>query len=992
MAPRTIPAWIKKTKIPVLIVLGVVLLYAVSGFWLGPYLIKNQFPKLLAEKAGREGSIQEISINPFLFTVDLKGLSIQRKKGGPFVAFDQFFVDFELSSLVRRALVFDEVRLSGLLVEVERLKHGGFNFDDLLAASEKQEAEPEEENSAPFPVWINRLEIHESKLVYDDRSRTSPFHSEIAPIDLAIFDFQTYLDKGSKYQFKATLASGGTFDWQGKINLAPLHSAGRIKLSGFQPILIWRYLQDTVNFELRDGVFSLDARYKLHQPAAGIQVEVSDGRYVLENLKIAEKGDSEPVIEIPRLILDGIAFNLLDQKLSIASLASEKARIHGWVRPDNKKMNFEELFRPATSAQQSTASPPSSKTAPDDSKWLITLDNLELNGYRFLFEDRSLASTARLDFNPLAVTLKHFSSDLAGKLPFTIRATVNRSGHLNVDGNLGFNPFSTAAKIDLQLGLPDFQPYIDPVTKLEFEHGEAKVGGDVDFKLDEHSNPLLHFQGLASIEDFIGKDKLQNEKLLDWKTLSFDGVEFNLKPMNVAVKEVTADGAYTRFLINADGTSNFSKVFGGEPQANNEKQAKAASAGAKSSPEPPIRIDTVTIRNASADFADLSLKPKFATRMEKLNGAIRGLSTERNSRATVDLTGRADRTAPLRIKGQIQVFDPDNFTDISLDFKNLSLSNLTPYSGKFAGYRIKKGKMAVNLKYRIDHHRLAAENNIVIKQLTLGDEVESPDAVSLPLSLAIALLQDANGVIDLDLPLKGSLDDPEFSIWGTLGEVLLNLITKVVTSPFTALASLIDGEEELDQIAFAPGQSEIAEQGKETLGKVAEALAQRPALKIEVEGVANELDAEEFFRKAILAARATPAKGQPPIENQRAGLQPSSTLTDEEYRRHLLQAYYKQIAGMKYLAPDAPMISQNLNSKEVLESARRKVYSTMLADDAALRDLASERARNIREDLIAQGLDEERIFMLDVDLKPDEESETTTDDTLVFSKLSLNTD
>lgn len=989
MSARKMTAWIKTHRIAGWVAVSLILIYAVSGFWIAPYLIKKGLPDILEAQLGRKGSIQEISINPFLFEMDLRGLSILDKNGGRFVGFENLFFNFELSSLFRRAAVFEEIRLLGLFVALEKFKDGRLNFGDLLASSEK-EPEPKEDSSL-FPLWVHKVEIREGKVTFDDRSRKSDFHSQLAPINLSVSDFHTYLDSGSEVHFKANFDSGGTLDWNGDIDVTKFSSNGRVTLSGFRPIVIWRYLQDAVNFELSEGVFDLEAQYTVRPEGDAFQVEIPSGKWVLKDLKIARKGEGNTLIDIPSATLDGIAFNLREQKLSVASVSSKQGSVHAWVRPD-KEMNFVDLFIPAAGSQAAKTPPPASTASPGGSKkWSVTVRKIALNDYRFLFEDRSLGETLTLDFRPLNVTLENFSSDLVEKLPFTIQSAINQSGHLNVTGALGLNPLSTVAKLDLKLNLADFQPYVTPVTQLEFEQGHAIVNGDVDFKLLQGSKPQLQFKGLASIDDFVGQDKLANEKLLDWKTLKFDDVDFNLEPLRVSINEVIADRAFTRFIINADGTTNYSKVFG-------DDQSKASNSGKtlenesnRDATDARVQIETVTVKNLSAQFADHSLKPGFSTGMENLDGAIQGLSTDKKSRAKIDLKGTADQTAPVHIIGQIQFFNPELYSDIGLDFNNLNLSSLTPYSGKFAGYKIKKGKMSVDLRYKIEQKKLVAENNVVIKRLTLGEEVESPDAVSLPLSLAIALLQDTNGVINLDLPLKGSLDDPEFSLWGLIGDVLVNMITKVVTSPFAALGSLINGDENLDSVAFAPGQTGITDEEKEKLGKVVEALAQRPALNIEVTGVATEQDAEQQFRKAILTAKKAASANQQTSDQEEPRTEAIAALSDEEYRRHLLQAYYMQVTGMKYLTLNAPMIGQNLNSEEVLASARRKVYGTMLSGDGALRELAQTRGRNIREYLVSRGLSAERIDLAEGNLEFLEPSDVDSNEP-VRSKLALTAD
>ena len=991
MDASVLPAWIQKLKLPAGIILGLVLIYALVGFWLIPYLLKTKAPEIIEQELHRKASIQEVTFNPFLFKLDLQGFELQRKKGGAFVAFDEFFIDFELVSVFRQALTFDQIRLAGLFVEIDKLKNGRLNFDDLLSGQDKKAPEKEEKESSAFPVWITQIDLSGAKVVFADQSRKRPFRTEINPINLSISNFQTYLDSDSPYQVQANFENNAVLNWTGNLNLAPLRSKGRIQLSGFETTMLWRYLQDSVNFKLSDGALNFDANYSLYPKKDALQLKVAEGRFVLKDLKITEKERTDPLIDIPALALDGIQLDLVKQKISIASLNSDKAHIHCWVQA-NKELNFRDLFAPiaedkepakAKSSQSKTAQSKSKKpkrASPktnDEPGWLITVERISVDDYDFLFEDRSLPTAAKLDFEPLDITLEHFSSDLKGALPFTINSSINQDGHIKVAGDLGLSPFSTRVNLDLNLNLPDFQAYLEPETELELKNGRVAVKGEVNFNLDEKSKPQLHFAGQASVDQLATLDKANNEKLLDWNTLEFKQVDFNLNPMEVLIQEIVTDQAYLRLVVNPDRSTNLSQVFGGNstPEPDQSATKPKAAKPAKKSSDALVKIERITAQNASAYFADRSLKPKFASSMDHLNGSISGISSDQQSRAKIDLKGKADQTAPVRIAGEIQVFNPDAFTDITLGFKNLSLSSLSPYSGKFAGYKIKKGKMAVDLNYRITQQKLVADNKVVIKQLTLGDEVDSPDAVSLPLSLAIALMKDSKGVINIDLPIQGSLDDPKFSISGLIGTVLVNLITKAVTSPFAALGSLIEGDEDLNDIGFAPDSAELSAQDQAKLTKIAEALTQRPALNIEIGGIANQVDAEQAFKNAVLADRKSAlAKAGSGADKAKAQESGDAMLSEDEYHRHLLRRYYMQITGMKHLELNAPMITQELHAEAVIQSAERKVYTRMLSEDAALRELALARGRNIQNFLIGKGLDEERIFLLDVKLDAEEEN------------------
>jgi hypothetical protein len=283
-------------------------------------------------------------------------------------------------------------------------------------------------------------------------------------------------------------------------------------------------------------------------------------------------------------------------------------------------------------------------------------------------------------------------------------------------------------------------------------------------------------------------------------------------------------------------------------------------------------VRRILVSDGKVDFADLSLITPFGTKIHELKGVVAGVSSAKNVRAQIKLDGRVDEYGTSKIDGELNSSDPKAFTDISVVFRNVEMSRLSPYSGKFAGRKIDSGKLSVDLKYKIDKSRLAGDNQIVVERLTLGEKVESPDAVDLPLDLAVALLEDSNGVIDLGLPVSGNLDSPEFSFGALIWKALGNLITKIVTSPFRALGALLPGggEETFNTVAFEPGRPDVPPPEKEKLAKLAGALQKRPQLKLSVQGRYNPgSDRAELRTEAVRHALAVrlgqkPAPGEEP--------------------------------------------------------------------------------------------------------------------------------
>jgi flagellar motor protein MotB len=403
------------------------------------------------------------------------------------------------------------------------------------------------------------------------------------------------------------------------------------------------------------------------------------------------------------------------------------------------------------------------------------------------------------------------------------------------------------------------------------------------------------------------------------------------------------------------------------------KPAPAAAApadNAAQAPEVPVRIDTVTLQGGTVNFSDKYIKPNYSASLVEVGGRVSGLSSVESRLADIDLRGKLENSSPLEIVGKINPLAKDLFLDLKVDFRDMDLSPLSPYSGRYAGYWIQKGKLTLSLKYHIEKRKLDSENKVFLDQFTFGDAVDSPDATKLPVQLAVALLKDRSGEIHLDLPVTGSIDDPKFSIWGVVWKIIGNLLVKAATSPFALLGAIFGGGEQLSYLEFAPGIADIpaAEEGK--LGNLAKALHDRPALKLEIEGhVDMEKDREgmrqQIFLRKVAAQRradlASTGRPAPALDNVR--------IDAAEYPKYLTRAYKaekfpkpRNIIGM---AKDLP----------VPEMEKLMLTHIQVTDDD-LRQLAVERASHVRDRLVASGkVEPGRIFLVEPKTLPPERKE-----------------
>ncbi|MFZ3261846.1 MAG: DUF748 domain-containing protein [Thiobacillus sp.] len=414
-----------------------------------------------------------------------------------------------------------------------------------------------------------------------------------------------------------------------------------------------------------------------------------------------------------------------------------------------------------------------------------------------------------------------------------------------------------------------------------------------------------------------------------------------------------------------------------------------------------MAVERLRIVGGNAEFADLSLTPQFGTLMHDLGGVITELSTDPRTTAQVELDGKVDDYGSARVRGAIQPFRATDFTDLKLTFRNLEMTKLTPYSGKFAGRKIDSGKLSVDLEYKIKDRQLAGENKFIVNKLRLGERIDSPDAMNLPLDLAIALLEDSNGIIDLDLPISGSLDDPKFSYGRIIWKAIVNVLTKLVTAPFRALGKLLGvSSEKLESVDFDPGSSALLPPEQEKFKTIAEALAKRPALDLTVEpGYDPAADRRALQERAMRYEAATVAgiklesgEAPGPVDVNHYKIQ---TWLEDRYAERVGKEDYKKLRasfkGKDTGVMDSELVERLARRFKTRHEGPASVFHAELLerltqrttiDAVALVELARARGQAMRDALLKLGLDASRVSV-------NAPIEQTAKDNLVGSRMSL---
>ena len=882
-----------------------VLVFLLGFAWLAlPGILQSQAQKIVAEKSGHKLSLGKPEINPLALSLRLRDFKLDDPEGAPLLAFRELFIDLSIASLSSRGLVIDELKLDGLaasLILRDDAK-APLNWSRLLAAfAGKEENKPD---APPMRLDIHHLALSGAQADIADQRTTPAFVSRVDAFDLELKSISTRPDDSGQFTLAAHTAFGAQLEWKGTATLNPLGSSGQLSLRGVDlaklaPLLSAR-IPPELGFTPPDGIAGLAFDYRLGHANGKLALTLDPFSADLGNLVLRKpKAAGAPALGLGALALAGGRFDLATQQLSFQSLtlrdislesgagkqraklvalpelALAPARIDlaqhtaelGAVTLRNGRMALRrdaggtiDLLAALQALAPDATAKPAARPAPapgaPPAPWRYSVEDVALSGFGIGFNDESMTPALQVGLEDIAIQTTGISEKLDRPLPLKAGLRVASGGRLSLEGKL----VPATAAVDLQLKLDELalkpvQPFIGKYAALDLVSGRVSAAGKLQYAAKGSG-----YKGSFAIDALRLNEAGTDKIFLGWKY--FGTKQLDATPQKLQIGELLLDGLDTQLLIAKDKSTNFQRILRkGNAPAKADETAGAVSPAPTSaapaqplSPTPPaaeakpapaflVNIDRLRFRDGELDFADESLFFPFATRIHKLRGSIAGLSSRPGAAGQLELDGEVDDYGLARAVGQVDPFDPTGFTEIKLIFRNLEMTRLTPYSATFAGRRINSGKLSLDLEYNIKKRQLQSENKVVIDKLVLGDRVESPGAKDLPLDLAIALLEDSDGRIDLGLPITGSLDDPQFSFGGIVWKVITNVLTKIVTAPFRALGALFGGgDEKLESIAFEAGARRLTPPEREKLVKLAGALNKRPALALSVSGTWNAAD------------------------------------------------------------------------------------------------------------------------------------------------------
>ena len=948
-------------------VLALVALYSLLGFLILPGVGLRIANQQLAQYATVPSKLERIEFNPFSLELTLWGLQIG-EPGKEQVGFARLYANLALDSLWKGALHLQAVELDKPRNEVLFAKDGTLNLTQLfkLPASEPQAEQPP---SDPFPLRIGSIKLSGGYLHFADQRPSEPIEFIYDDMNLELKNLSTLPDDNADMTLVARGPNGGRVDWSGTLSLAPIASEGTLKITDGKMKLFWPYVRDAVPLVLEDGVFHLDTHYKLNlSKTTELLLDNTSMRIAPFAIKAP---DGRPLVRLASLDVSETSIDLAKQLVTVGKVRSEKLETWAALEQDGQ-LDWQKLFasQPAKATPKEKAEPAAAEPTPEEQAakepskpWQVLLQDVQLRNYQVHLADRSQKEPVALDVGPLNVDLQGFDS--LNQSPFTLKLDtgIGKQGKLQAAGQVNLAPVT--AKLDVStrdIDLRIAQAYLSPFIRLELRSGMLAS----DLKVDLKSTEPLAFTvaGKAQVNQLHTLDTIKDRDFVKWQQLNVDGLSY-VHGDAVSIDKVTLLQPYARFIINEDRTTNVDDLLIPQPAGATSGQTKAAS---KPASKPlGVRIGQININDGSANFADLTLTPNFATAVQQLNGQIGTIDNRKPAPAKVDVKGKVDRYAPVTIKGALNPFNPLASLDIATSFKRVELTTLTPYSGKFAGFRIRKGRLNLDLHYKITNGQLQAENKVVVEQLQLGEKVDSPDAVDLPIRLAVALLKDTEGKISIELPVSGDLNNPQFSVMPIVWQTLRNLVLRAAQAPFKFIGGLITGggSEDLGNVAFAPGSSELSGDAKSALDKLASALKERPELRLEIEGTSAQSSDGPLIAQQRLEReyQATWYK----ILQRRGDKVPANAsmlVVDDSDKPAMLEGIYRN-----RLKQQPPAEWQQLSRDERTTKLREAVIKSWAESAALLRTLGQERASSIKDYLVDKGkLEDDRVYFIDTSL------------------------
>jgi hypothetical protein len=921
-------------------------------------------------------------------TTDLNDIDTTDNANAPLFGARSLHVAAASLTPFSNAFHFDEIRLDAPNVWISRDKDGTLSLEK-LAGNSNEAAAPTAASATtappaaakagpPLDLSIRQFAINGGTVHIHDETTSRPVDNVFTDVNTTLSNFSSTATTPAQYTFAMSSGNGGTVKAAGSFGMVAKTADAKIEVADLQLAPMQPYIENLSAAQIADGKLGLDTMITADWSKSPAAVQIGDSTLNLDSLKVVARGEKAPVIALGQGVVKVSQVDLTGHTAQIAAVDATGLVVNA-ERGKDGKINLMDLAGHHEAAPQRTAVHTEQKPAAQASPWRYKIDALTLNNGTINFTDSTTPQPVKLAIAPLDLKVQQISDDLGHALPIEMKATVNRKGTLALNGNVNPTPLKATLKIDAnRLDAAAFEPYFG--NQLNAVIASALLNMKGQLAMEQGKSLKANYRGDAALVDVRMLDKATSGPFAGWRSLALSNLKANYdeaRGTDVDASRVTFAGFYGRVVLDPQGRLNLKDVVAhqtGEAQSLTQDKGAAARGGREAVPlspqvasastaaapqaasapatvtaaqpsKSPVRLHfgELILQDGSANYTDNFIKPNYTANLVQIQGKVGAFGTQSTTPAPVDVSAKLAANGPITIKGTVNPLIDKPSLDITASAHDIELTNLTPYSAKYAGYPITKGKLNVDLHYQLANELLTANNHLYIDQLTFGDHVNNDTATKLPVRFAISLLKDRNGVIDVNIPVSGSLSNPEFSIGSLIWTAVLHLIEKAVTAPFTLLANAFGGGgEDLGYVEFAPGTATLTDADDKKLDTIVKALTDKPSIKIDLIGRVDPAIDTPALRTEYVDNLVRLQKVKDTVGNGESVDTSQVKVDQNDYDKYLTKAYKsadfkkpRNMIGLTKTLPDDDM--------------KQALADHAPVDDAALRDLAQKRAQAVQQ-------------------------------------------
>lgn len=902
--------------------------------------------------------------------ISLSNADLKTDQKEQLLSFKRFEVFVADADILQGDINISQARLIDPTIHLERDQNGRLNIlsymkgsgqnanDDQTSAKTKPPP-----SSKEFRLSLKSAEIAQGMIHFEDRSVAREFKTKISPLNLVISDFSIGEKVKGNYKLECTTEINETLTMDGAFTANPLSvngtaQADQMKIDKYLP-----YFESFVGFDITSGLASLDTDFSFGGTTDKKNADWSLRlrQLSVDDLEIIDRSDKEKMLNLPVFTVSGASIDSGSRQIKTGKVHTKKGRI---LLKRLKSGNINFAAGPAESGKQTTSTAQdvektgiSEKT---DGVWLVTLDEFNASGFSMVYKDLTTVDLVKIVLSDISINaqdLKNFDKK-AGSLDIGMK--FNEFGRVSVKGSVVPALQTVDVSLDLEkIDIKSLQPYFTDAVEILVTSGDLHTSGKINLDLADSKTAMFRFLGEASVTNFVSLDKKNAKDFFKCNSFYLSEADVSAFPLSVAIKDISLTDFYSAIIINDKGRLNISDIFNRDPDMpQKDQQESEKQKGLEHNYN--IQVENVTVAAGNISFNDNFTEPNFLADMKDISGSVIGLSSRQDSRAKLHLKGIHGISSPLDIIGLTNLLAPRKAADIEISFKDIELTNFTPYSAKYLGYEIEKGKLILDLDYKIDGNKLSSQNKVRFDNFDLGDKVDSEHATDLPVALAISLLKNSEGQINLDLPVEGELNDPEFEFGTIIFKMLANLIVKVVTSPFAVIGSMFGGGEDLGYTEYDYGQSDLDTANTLKLDTLAKILNEKPDIKLEIQGSYHPLKDRQSLQQAAFEELLKAEKFKHLAAKGETSVDLEHVIVMEEELPVFIDTAYQQAQFPK------PRDEQGNEKLLDIEGKKNLLITNMDVGTDELRILAINRSRAVKDYLISNGaVAKERIFLLE---------------------------